>query len=173
MGNFEIASSKSQLRGPIPVELGNLANLQTLNLAYNDLTGLVPADLGSLAASFDFSYNALSGSIPSSFVGSSFRIDENAGLCVPGSSAFIQWRSRGWNPAPGTVFCNEADVSALNEIGKTTRLFGWTNSQGWSGLTETVERHGVATDSLGLVLGIDLSDTFRARPTRPNDQAEC
>ena len=37
------------LRGPIPPELGNLANLQVLELASNNLTGAIPPELGDLA----------------------------------------------------------------------------------------------------------------------------
>ena len=35
----------NQLTGPIPSELGNLANLYTLELGGNQLTGCVPAGL--------------------------------------------------------------------------------------------------------------------------------
>ena len=39
----------NQMTGPIPSELGNLANLQELNLRYNQLTGPIPPELGNLA----------------------------------------------------------------------------------------------------------------------------
>ena len=38
----------NDLSGPIPVELGNLANLWLLNLRDNRLTGTIPAELGDL-----------------------------------------------------------------------------------------------------------------------------
>ena len=38
----------NQLRGAIPPELGNLVNLQSLNLANNQLTGEIPPELGNL-----------------------------------------------------------------------------------------------------------------------------
>ena len=40
---------KNQLYGPIPPELGNLANLESLDLGYNNLTGPIPSELGNLA----------------------------------------------------------------------------------------------------------------------------
>ena len=39
----------NQLTGPIPGEIGSLANLQTLNLASNQLSGPIPAVLSSLS----------------------------------------------------------------------------------------------------------------------------
>ena len=49
------------LSGPVPSELGNLANLTSLNLAHNFLGGPIPTELGHLAnlTSLDLSYNAI------------------------------------------------------------------------------------------------------------------
>ena len=54
------------LSGPIPSELGNLANLTSLNLSRNDLTGPIPTELGRLAnlTSLNLSRNDLTGPIP-------------------------------------------------------------------------------------------------------------
>ena len=54
------------LSGPIPPALGNLSNLQTLNLARNQLSGRIPPELGNLASlqHLFLSYNELSGRIP-------------------------------------------------------------------------------------------------------------
>ena len=41
--------SGNQLSGPIPSELGNLANLDTLDFGSNHLTGGIPSELGDLA----------------------------------------------------------------------------------------------------------------------------
>ncbi len=54
------------LSGSIPPELGNLTNLQSLQIYFNRLTGPIPPELGSLTnlTSLDLSSNQLIGSIP-------------------------------------------------------------------------------------------------------------
>ena len=56
----------NQLKGEIPQELGNLANLTFLNLSYNQLTGEIPTELGGLTNLKDLwiSDNQLKGEIP-------------------------------------------------------------------------------------------------------------
>ena len=56
----------NQLTGVIPAELGNLANLELLSLSNNRLTGAIPAELGNLA-NLEWLYlsnNRLTGAIP-------------------------------------------------------------------------------------------------------------
>ena len=54
------------MSGPIPLELGRLANLQSLGLNENELSGSIPPELGQLASLqvLGLSRNELSGSIP-------------------------------------------------------------------------------------------------------------
>ena len=56
----------NQLTGPIPSELGDLANLQELDVSDNQLTGPIPSELGDLAnlQKLDLDYNRLTGPIP-------------------------------------------------------------------------------------------------------------
>ncbi|MCP4696247.1 MAG: hypothetical protein GY862_05305, partial [Gammaproteobacteria bacterium] len=56
----------NQLIGSIPVELGNLTNLTNLELAKNQLSGSIPVELGDLTnlTGLHLSGNQLSGSIP-------------------------------------------------------------------------------------------------------------
>ncbi len=54
------------LEGPIPPEVGNLASLRRLNLAYNHLTGPIPPEIGRLGHLqwLDLDDNALTGPVP-------------------------------------------------------------------------------------------------------------
>ncbi|KAI0524047.1 hypothetical protein KFK09_003411 [Dendrobium nobile] len=60
--------SYNDLTGEIPRELGSMYYLMVLNLGHNMLSGPIPDELGSLryAAVFDLSHNSLEGSIPAS-----------------------------------------------------------------------------------------------------------
>ena len=53
MGNLANLESldlgSNQLSGEIPPELGNLANLESLDLGSNQLSGEIPPELGNLA----------------------------------------------------------------------------------------------------------------------------
>ena len=54
------------LSGPVPTELGSLADLESLHLAGNDLTGPIPAELGELASltGLWLYSNSLTGPVP-------------------------------------------------------------------------------------------------------------
>jgi hypothetical protein len=61
-----ISLGSNNLNGFLPTELGNLANLQYLNLIWNQLSGSIPPELGNLAnLQYLFLHsNQLSGNIP-------------------------------------------------------------------------------------------------------------
>ena len=69
---YSITNTTSLLRinqgltGEIPSEIGQLINLVTLKLHYNELTGSIPPEIGNLTSlvKLDLRYNNLSGSIP-------------------------------------------------------------------------------------------------------------
>ncbi|KAJ0981873.1 hypothetical protein J5N97_010128 [Dioscorea zingiberensis] len=58
-------------RGPLPLEIGNLTNLEFLWLAYANLAGRIPASIGNLARlkHLDLSNNFIEGPIPESIGG--------------------------------------------------------------------------------------------------------
>ena len=62
----QLSLSQNELSGTIPVELGNLTNLQRLSLWNNELSGTIPVELGNLTNLQRLSLwnNELSGTIP-------------------------------------------------------------------------------------------------------------
>ncbi len=70
---IELGLDENQLSGPIPPELGSLANLEALNLGRNALTGSIPPELGNLANLEIFHFG------------------DNGGLCAANTDAFTSW----------------------------------------------------------------------------------
>ena len=88
---------QNQLSGEIPPELGNLANLQVLSLGGNRLSGEIPPELGNLASlvALALNSNQLTGSLPSSLSQltalKDFAFGDNAGLCASTDADFQKW----------------------------------------------------------------------------------
>ncbi|CAN1165733.1 Probably inactive leucine-rich repeat receptor-like protein kinase IMK2 [Linum perenne] len=63
---FFAVSRNFLLLGNLPVSLGQLSNLKTLDLSYNQLTGIVPPLIGSITglSNLILCHNQLSGSVP-------------------------------------------------------------------------------------------------------------
>ncbi len=163
-----LSLSSNALTGPIPPELGKLTHLRNLNLNNNELTGAVPTELGSLAAleGLTLTDNLLTGSLPLSFIGlnrlQTIGCRRTEGVCLPATDEFREWarqvEARGnieW--AVDIAFCDEIDADALESLHEATNGSGWTRSDGWLE-DENLDRwHGVRTDSIGRVSGLDLS----------------
>ena len=159
----------NNLAGPIPPELGDLGNLITLDLQRNNLTGPVPAELGRLRRlhRLALSDNKLTGSVPLSFVEldslETFGCRSSLGVCVPATDEFREWMrqvdARG-NFTIGSVdvlSCDEIDVQALKAVYEATNGSGWTRADGWLAEENLGRWHGVQTDSIGRVSGLDLT----------------
>ena len=87
----------NNLTGPIPPELGNLANLWWLSMGSNNLSGPVPPEFGALAgleALVLANNGGLAGGLPQSLTGLD-RLRElhagGTGLCAPTDAAFQAW----------------------------------------------------------------------------------
>ena len=154
----------NDLKGPIAPELGNLTALEFLGLGDNELTGEVPAELGSATGLLGvwIDDNLLTGIVPSSFLELSdlrvFDFSGNEDLCMPGTVGFVEWAdSVSLVSGPD---CSEADAQVLRVLYETNggSLNNWTNSSGWLSDTALSEWHGVETDTIGRVTGLDLSE---------------
>ncbi|MCY4399680.1 MAG: M66 family metalloprotease [Gemmatimonadetes bacterium] len=157
----------NNLSGPIPPELGNLNNLHTLQLADNNLSGPIPSELGNLERleMISLNDNPLTGSLPLNFAKlpdlAFIECRNSAGVCIPATDDFREWirqvEARSLGGRVDMPFCDEIDKEALRALYEAASGYRWTRSDGWLN-DENLERwHGVRTDSVGRVSGIDLS----------------
>ncbi|WP_420636004.1 M66 family metalloprotease [Candidatus Palauibacter sp.] len=103
-----LALQSSNLRGPIPPELGGLSNLVELDLAENELSGPIPPALGELSnlTTLDLGRNALTGAIPPAL----------------GGLSSLELLALGENELEGPI------PAALGNISGLKRLELWGNS---------------------------------------------
>ena len=152
----QLSLGPNELSGPIPSELGGLANLQQLYLYSNELSGPIPSELGGLAnlQRLYLSGNRLTGTVPPSFLQLSqlqgFGFAGNAGLCLPAD--LVAWYE-GIEEREGPV-CPDAEV--LQALYETAGGEGWTNADGWLGDGPLGEWYGVGVDASGRVSTVDL-----------------
>ena len=174
----ELVLAANHLAGSIPPELGKLAKLRLLGLDRNDLEGSVPPELGNLwrLHQLYLHRNRLGGSFPRAFLQLAnvrfLSFARNDGLCAPGTAEFITWMVE--NPGstsgldgPNGPFCNSTDVRALVALYEAATGGDWLRSDGWVDtvavrgdytVTAALDQwYGVSADSLGRVLGLDLS----------------
>ncbi|KAE8681751.1 Detected protein of unknown function [Hibiscus syriacus] len=83
---FLLDLSSNSLSGSIPQDLRKLVSLENLNVSHNGISGRIPTSLSSMISlqKFDFSYNELTGPIPSDGVfekASGNAFVGNPGLC--------------------------------------------------------------------------------------------
>ena len=148
------------MSGPLPPDLGRLSNLEELVLQDIPLSGSVPPELGDLTSLtfLDLNETGLSGVLPASFAGLDrlrrLLINHTTGLCVPGTAEFVDWTAEREVFGP---WCNDADFDALSTLYDKARGDGWPNRGGWLADRALGRWYGVAADSVGRVLEIDLS----------------
>ena len=90
----ELNLANNQLTGEIPAWLGSMSILNSLDLLNNLLEGVIPLELGNLRLTlFNVSSNHLSGSIPSTFQDRAFKDSflSDPNLC--GDPALLRVRS--------------------------------------------------------------------------------
>ena len=152
----------NELTGRIPPELGDLAGLETLRLRRNDLTGPVPPELSNLRnlRRLGLERNRLTGSIPLAFLEldrvQTLHFGSNDGLCASGSTDFRAWLAE-LDIYVGPL-CDERDKAVLASLYETGGGTAWARSDGWLGDGGLNDWYGIDSDSLGRVVGIDLSN---------------
>ena len=122
----------------MPAELGNLRNLTRLGLERNRLTGSIPTGFLELDR-----FQTL-------------HFENNDGLCVSGSADFRAWLA-GLEVYVGPL-CDEGDRAVLVSLYEAAGGTDWTRSDGWPGDGPLGDWHGIDTDALGRVVGVDLTD---------------
>ena len=150
----------NKLTGSIPPELGGLTRLGALWLNDNDLSGALPAELAGLDSlrGLWVGNNGLEGVVPARFQDIQplfFDIAGNERLCLRATTEFVDW-------VEGLLFfagswCGEADGEVLRILYEATGGENWTSSEGWLEGLDLSGWHGVETDSVGRVSGLDLS----------------
>ena len=149
----------NELTGPIPPDLVWLQRLGALVLSDNDLSGPLPAELAELDSLVGLwvGDNSLEGVVPAAFTELQplfFDIEGNEKLCVPGTAEFAAWAEKLLFFA-GSV-CGKEDLEVLRALYEATGGANWTNADGWLEGDNASGWHGVETDSVGRVSGLDL-----------------
>ena len=165
---WSLGLSNNEHVGEIPPELGNLTNLRFLSLDGNALSGSLPPELGNLRQlrSIRLSDNKLTGTLPMSFLNlhnlETLGCGRTEGVCAPATDEFREWerqiKARGNITDPFDVlYCDEIDKVALRSLSDATSGSGWVHSDGWFVDENLDQWHGVRTDSIGRVSGLDLT----------------
>ena len=130
----------NNLSGELPLEFGNLDQLQWVNISHNQLTGELSRGLTNLTTLVYFYF------------------DNNAGLCAPDYDAFQEWaqsledfRGDACPPSPPNT---ERDT--LITLYYATRGDNWRYHTGWLTGAPLREWYGVTTDSEGRVVDLNL-----------------
>ena len=162
----ELNLEDNNLSGTVPLALAGLANLKTLNLAFNA---------------------SLSGPLPQAITGlplESLRLEGTA-VCAPPQAEFQAWLNgisetsgstdsetsgstdvdlftffSGISGSTGVALCTDTrvDYYALVELYNATDGPNWTNATNWAYAVPLNEWHGVGTDPGGRVIWLTLQD---------------
>ena len=148
------------LTGAIPPEIGGLGRLGALWLSDNELSGALPPELAELDSlrGLWVGDNELEGVIPSAFKDLQplfFDFDGNDKLCLPATPEFVDW-TQGLLYFAGS-WCGEVDREVLRILYDATDGENWNSSDGWFEGVDLSGWHGVETDAVGRVSGLDLS----------------
>ena len=192
---IELSLDGNGLTGAIPAELARLVRLRSLSLADNQLTGSIPSGIGRLARLevLEISNNRLTGSIPPEIgrlarlrelgaKGNNFspgplpqamtnldnleflRLDRTL-LCAPLDAVFQAWL--GAIDDVEVDDCEDMERGALIALYNAADGGNWTGRDNWLTGAPLSAWHGVATNDLDQVTGLDLKDN-NLRGTLPS-----
>ena len=140
---------ENNLTGELPTGLGNLKDLQTLDLSGNGLAGEIPPDLGNLErlVRLDLSGNDLAGEIPPELerlLEERLRVIRLGGNrftgCIPAGLRTIEDNDFS---ELGLPFCLTETTGALQTLYNATGGDNWHNNTGWSTHQSLAEWFGV------------------------------
>ena len=149
------------LTGAIPAELGNLTSLTSMSLSLNLLSGEVPAELGKLTNLTNlsmYSNRGLVGTLPASFAALE-QLEgfrhDKTGLCAPYDYQFLQWLE-GLDLHLGEVCAPASDKDVLTLLYHSTNGDSWTTKTNWLSDQPLDDWHGVGTNDDGRVDFVSL-----------------
>lgn len=151
----------NQLSGPIPPELGLLANLESLWLENNQLNGPIPPELGQLdrMTSLRIGGNPLVGGIPESL--SLLPLRElhfaDTELCAPAAAEFRMWLNALPSHRGTGVECPLSEREILAILYEATGGPNWLISENWLTDAPLDQWHGIEVDGTGSVATIYLA----------------
>ena len=155
------------------VTANSLGQLVALDLARNGLMGRLPANLGSLAdmTTLRVGGNVLSGPV-TAFPGPASRLSSSTtptlGLCAPAVAFFRVWLN-GIASLEGTgVECAPpSDREILVALYEATDGRNWAIADNWLTVAPLGNWYGVRADARGRVTGLDLGDNELTGPIPP------
>jgi len=165
----------NQLTGSIPPGIGRLAMLEVLEVSYNRLEGRIPPEIGRLAMLRELGANGnhfSPGPLPlalANLANLEFLGLARTSLCAPLDADFQAWLSA--IDEVEVDNCEDTERSALIALYNAADGRNWTGRDNWLTGAPLSAWHGVATNDLGHVTGLDLADNnLRGTlPTRLSD----
>ncbi|MDE2728496.1 MAG: Ig-like domain-containing protein, partial [Gemmatimonadota bacterium] len=152
----------NQLTGSIPPEIGHLTNLEFLEVSYNRLTGSIPPEIGRLvrlrtlgARGNNFSHGPLPLAMANLGNLERLRLDRTF-LCAPLDAVFQAWLSAIDDVEVDD--CEDMERSALIALYNAADGGNWTGRRNWLTAAPLNAWHGIETNDLGQVTGLDLKD---------------
>ena len=130
----------NNLHGTLPLEIGTLANLKTLNLSINEgLTGPLPVKLTGL--------------------GLESLVLDGTNLCAPKDADFQDWLTDIPHRSVANCVAQHTEtLFALVGLYNATNGASWTNNANWLSQAPLATWYGVATDAEGRVTELSLGN---------------